>query len=95
MTGLEATLAALAARRACLLLVSNAYRAAGARCPDCGMLTAAPGPCSRCGGSTRTINDVVIEAVGEALSAGCDVRIVAEDERMKPALHGVACVLRR
>lgn len=94
VTGLEAVLSALAARRARLLVVFSAYCASGARCLDCGMLTAAgPGPCPQCGRLSAAVDDVVIEAVDEALSAGCDVRIVAEVEMMQP-MHGIACLLR-
>jgi peptide subunit release factor 1 (eRF1) len=95
VTGMEATLGALAARRVRLLVVSNAYQASGAHCLACGMLTASPpGPCVRCGERTAAIDNVVIDAVGDALSAGCDVRIVADEEKTRP-LHGITCVVRQ
>jgi peptide subunit release factor 1 (eRF1) len=75
VAGLGDTLAALSDRRAEWLLVSHGYEAAGWRCAGCATLAVVGRSCPRCGGQMQHIDDVVEEAVEEALSMGCKVDV--------------------
>ena len=75
VAGLGPVLDALGDRRAERLLVSQDYRAPGWRCGPCGALGLVGRTCNRCGGAMEAIDDVVEEAVDEALSQSCRVEI--------------------
>lgn len=73
--GLSAVLDALADRRVERLLVSQGYQAPGWRCASCGRLAAVGRRCARCNTDMEPVDDVVEEAVEEALSQSCRVEI--------------------
>jgi len=75
VAGLGPVLAALAERRAERVLVSQGYRDAGWRCSPCGALAVVGRKCSRCGAEMEALDDVVEEAIDEALSQSCRVEI--------------------
>jgi peptide chain release factor subunit 1 len=66
--GLPAVLAALNERRVDVLLVSRGYVAEGWRCPSCGALFSMGRRCGACGTEMTLLEDVVEEAVHEALT---------------------------
>jgi peptide chain release factor subunit 1 len=66
--GLPAVLAALNERRVGLFLVSRGYVAEGWRCPSCGALFSMGRRCGVCGAEMTLLDDVVEEAVHEALT---------------------------
>ena len=75
VAGLSAVLDVLGDRRAERLLVSQDFRAPGWRCVPCGALGLVGRTCNRCGGEMEAIEDVVEEAVDEALAQSCRVEI--------------------
>jgi peptide subunit release factor 1 (eRF1) len=73
--GLGPVLAALGEHRAQRLLVSQGYREAGWRCAPCGALAIVGRICGRCSSEMEAIDDVVEEAIDQALSQSCRVEI--------------------
>ncbi|QGG95575.1 baeRF10 domain-containing protein [Actinomarinicola tropica] len=74
VAGLAGTLGALHERRADHLLVSDDYAEAGWRC-GCGALAAVGPTCPSCGATMERVDDVVEEAVHEALAQSCRVEV--------------------
>jgi peptide chain release factor subunit 1 len=79
VAGLEPTLAALVQRRVETLLVSDGYATEGWRCRSCQYLGARGRKCPVCGNAMDLVDDVVEEAVQEALANRCRVQIVREN----------------
>ena len=79
VAGLDATLAALVERRVDLLLVSDGYATEGWRCRSCRYLGPRGRKCPVCANSMDLVDDVVEEAVEEALANKCRVQIVREN----------------
>lgn len=73
VAGLEAVLAALVARRVETLLVSDGYEAPGWRCRSCSFVGARGPGCPVCSATMDRVDDVVEEAVEDALSQSCRV----------------------
>jgi hypothetical protein len=80
VVGLEATLAALAEQRVGTLVVSQGFRAPGARCPACAHAGIALRQCPTCGATTVEIDDVVEDAISQALTQGATVRFASGTE---------------
>lgn len=76
VAGLEPTLAALAERRVQVLLVSDGYEAPGWRCLSCGHVAAKGRECPLCSASMELVEDVIEEAVEDALANRCRVEVV-------------------
>jgi peptide chain release factor subunit 1 len=76
VAGLEPTLRALVERRVDTLLVSEGYEAPGWRCPSCRFMATRGRGCPVCGASMELVQDVVEQAVEEALANSCRVAIV-------------------
>jgi peptide subunit release factor 1 (eRF1) len=75
VAGLGPVLDALNARRAEHVLVSQGYAEAGWRCASCGTLAVVGRTCARCQGEMEAIDDIVEEAVEDALSQSAKVEI--------------------
>jgi peptide subunit release factor 1 (eRF1) len=73
--GLEPTLAALSERRIDTLVVSDGFVVEGWRCRGCGVLAAKGRKCPTCGEEMVRVDDIVEEAVEEALLQSCHVEI--------------------
>jgi peptide chain release factor subunit 1 len=74
--GLEATLQALVERRVETLVVSHGYAHPGWRCASCGHVCVKAGVgrvCPACATEMHAVDDVVEEAVEDALAQSCDV----------------------
>ncbi|MEA2829169.1 MAG: peptide chain release factor subunit 1 [Actinomycetota bacterium] len=69
--GLADVLAALVARRVETLLVSEGYEAPGWRCRACGYVGVRGRGCPLCAAEMHQVDDVVEEAVEEALNQSC------------------------
>ena len=79
VAGLEATLAALVERRVEVLLVSEGYTTEGWRCRSCRYLGPMGRRCPVCTTDMDLVDDVVEEAVEEALANKCRVQMVREN----------------
>ncbi len=79
VAGLEPTLSALVERRVDLLLVSDGYEPQGWRCRSCRYLGPLGRRCPVCANSMDLVDDVVEEAVEEALANKCRVQFVREN----------------
>lgn len=72
-TGLDNVLSALVERRVDTLIVSEGYEAPGWRCQDCGNIATKGRTCPLCGSEMALVDDVVEEAVEEALAQSCNL----------------------
>jgi peptide subunit release factor 1 (eRF1) len=79
VSGLDATLSALVERRVDLLLVSDGFETEGWRCRSCRYLGPLGRRCPVCANSMDLVDDVVEEAVEEALANKCRVQMVREN----------------
>ncbi|HEX2039074.1 MAG TPA: hypothetical protein VHF47_04985 [Acidimicrobiales bacterium] len=76
VAGLAGTVAALTERRVDTLLVSEGYEAPGWRCHSCSHVALKGRACPVCGREMQQVDDVVEEAVDEALAQSCRVAVV-------------------
>ena len=79
VVGLPAVLTALGERRVERLVVSDGYEAPGFRCSGCGFLAAKGRACGQCGGTMDRSDDVVEDAVEEALTQSCKLTICSDN----------------
>jgi peptide chain release factor subunit 1 len=79
VAGIDAVLGALADRRIDRLLVSHGFSAGGWRCDGCTRLATVGRSCPACGAEMATIDDVVEEAVEEAIAQSCRVDVCVEN----------------
>jgi peptide chain release factor subunit 1 len=79
VAGLADTLEALCARRVDLLLVSERYEDTGWRCSSCALLAAIGPTCPACGSEMDHLDDVVEEAVQEAMHQSCRIEMCVEN----------------
>jgi peptide chain release factor subunit 1 len=75
VAGLDDTLRALVERRVETLLVSHGFEQAGWRCLSCGYIGRIGRSCPVCEHEMSAVDDVVEEAVEEALAQSCDVEV--------------------
>jgi peptide chain release factor subunit 1 len=75
VAGLDDTLRSLVERRVETLVVSHGYTHAGWRCPSCDYIGRIGRACPVCTSEMHVVDDVVEEAVEEALAQSCDVEI--------------------
>jgi peptide chain release factor subunit 1 len=74
--GLADTVTALTERRVDTLLVSEGYEAPGWRCLSCGHVALKGRACPVCARDMHQVDDVVEEAIDEALAQSCRVAVV-------------------
>lgn len=79
VAGLAPVLETLAEHRVDALVVSKGFSSPGWRCDLCGMHAAVGRWCKRCGGQMLEVDDVVEEAVEDALAQSCRVEICADN----------------
>lgn len=75
VAGLADVLPALSERRVGTLLVSLGYEAEGWRCDECAQLAAKGPKCPTCNEPMTRVDDVVEEAIEEALTQDCRVEV--------------------
>jgi peptide chain release factor subunit 1 len=80
VVGLEATLAALADKRVDTLVVSEGFSAPGARCPACGRTGIGLRQCPSCGATAAEFDDIVEDAIGQALAQRATVEFARGTE---------------
>ena len=93
VAGLTATLAALGELRVDMLLVSAGYVTEGWRCGSCGALAAVGPRCRVCSSAMDEADDVVEEAIQEALTQSCRVE-VCEDNADLDVMGRIGALLR-
>jgi peptide chain release factor subunit 1 len=79
VAGLQPVLDALVARRVDTLVVSAGFEAAGWRCPSCAWVGTRGRRCPLCSRDMEQVDDVVEEAVEEALAQACRVSVCNEN----------------
>jgi peptide chain release factor subunit 1 len=94
--GVEGTIGAIAEGRVQELLVADGVEAAGAECPNCGLLmSGSAAECPACGTAMEPAPDVIERAVERAFLSGARVESVFGEARHQLlALGGVAAKLR-
>lgn len=75
VAGLDDVLRALTEHRVDKLLVSRGYSAPGWRCDNCQLRCTVGRLCKRCGSEMVELDDVVEEAVQDALAQSCEVEV--------------------
>ena len=75
VAGLQPVLDALVAHRVDTLLVSDGFESPGWRCPSCAWVGTLGRRCPLCAGEMDQVDDVVEEAMEEALSQACRVLV--------------------
>lgn len=93
VAGLDDTLRALVERRVDTLLVSHGFSHPGWRCPSCRHVCRVGRACPVCETAMNAVDDVVEEAVEEALAQSCDVDIVVGSADLD-VLGGIGAILR-
>lgn len=78
VAGLSGTLKALVERRVDTLLVSAGYEDQGWRCSSCRFLASRGRDCPLCGGAMEQVDDVVEQAMEDALVNKCRVQVVRD-----------------
>ena len=76
IVGLDSTIRALQQGQVNFLVVQEGYEKDGYRCNECNGLSIRNGSCDYCGGTTRSVDDIVEEAVQEAMQQGCQVKFI-------------------
>jgi hypothetical protein len=79
VVGLDAVLAALVERRVDTLLVSDGFETPGWRCQSCDFLATRGPSCPLCSKRMEQAEDVVEEAVQEALTQSCHVEVCRDN----------------
>ena len=79
VVGLDEVLKALVERRVDTLLVSDGFEAPGWRCRGCGYVATKGRRCPVCGAEMHALEDVVEEAVTEALHQSCHLEVCREN----------------
>ena len=92
--GLAGVLEALNLGAVHILAVAPDLRLPGVVCDQCGFLGTRETKCPRCGAeATRTVEDIVTEAIGEAVEGNCEVAFVEGNEKLSAA-GGLGALLR-
>jgi peptide subunit release factor 1 (eRF1) len=92
-TGLEDTLAALNEQRVEVLLIQEAFDAAGVCCPQCGWLGVGVSRCPADETETLKRPDITDLAVRRAITQSAEVVVVRDDDRLEPR-GSIAALLR-
>lgn len=79
VAGLDPTLAAIYEKRVETLLVSQGFVAEGWRCTDCSYIATVGRKCRMCGSSMTLVEDVIEEAVEDALGQKCRVEFCSDN----------------
>ena len=93
VAGLAGVLSALGERRADTLVISDGYEAPGWRCPGCNHIAVTGPGCPVCELSMTRVDDVVEEAVEEALAQSCRVEVVVDSADLD-VLGRIGAILR-
>jgi peptide chain release factor subunit 1 len=93
VAGLEATLQALVERRVETLIVSEGYEVPGWRCRGCGHIAAKGRACPTCAEPMDLVDDVIEEAVEDAVARSCRVSVCVGNADLD-VMGGIGAILR-
>lgn len=79
VAGLDPTLEAIYEKRVDTLLISQGFVAEGWRCTDCSYIATVGRKCRMCGSAMILVEDVIEEAVGDALGQKCKVEFCSDN----------------
>lgn len=79
VTGLDEVLGALGDHRVDRLLVSHGFSTEGWMCGGCGALASVGRVCPRCGAQMQHLDDVVEEAIEDAIAQSCRVDVCVDN----------------
>lgn len=79
VAGLDSTLKAIFEKRVDTLLVSEGFATEGWRCHSCNLIATLGRSCAMCNAEMTLVDDVVEEAVEDALAQNCHVEFCAEN----------------
>jgi peptide subunit release factor 1 (eRF1) len=79
VAGIDKTLEAVYEKRVETLLVSDGFVTEGWRCHDCSYIATLGRMCKKCGSEMELVDDVVEEAVEDALGQSCRVEFCSEN----------------
>jgi peptide chain release factor subunit 1 len=80
VVGLDSTIRALQQGQVNFLVVEAGFAKDGYRCTECKSLSTRNGSCDYCGGNTQVVQDIIEEAVQQALTQGCQVKFISLPE---------------
>jgi peptide chain release factor subunit 1 len=92
--GLDSTIRALQQGQVNFLIVQHGYETAGFRCSGCRSLSTRNGACDYCGSATQSVPDLVGEAVQEAITQGCQVKVIGPGESELSGAGKIGAMLR-
>lgn len=92
VVGLTTTLQAIYAKAVRLLVVDEDLSVGGWRCLECNRLYTGTGSCPECGGDSLWFDDLMDEAIRQAIRQDAKVEVVS-DHRSRMRLQGIAAML--
>jgi peptide chain release factor subunit 1 len=91
--GLKDTLRAVNEQKVHILMVQDGFAAAGAECPNCGLLMPSDkATCEACNEATVPVANVVDSAVQKAFELGSTVEVAIEPDKLAP-VENIAAIL--
>ncbi len=87
VSGLKDTLDALMHNQVQTLIVESGYEVSGVRCPVCGFLGTDEEICPVCGTKTLKVQDIIDDAIEEAIEQGASVEHVINKDLIRPLGH--------
>ena len=94
IVGLDSTIRALHQGQVNFLVVQEGYESHGFRCSECRSLSTRNGSCDYCGGKTHQVEDIVEEAVQEAMTQGCQVKFISTGQSELTGAGKIGAMLR-
>ncbi|MCI0415486.1 hypothetical protein L0222_22155 [bacterium] len=94
IVGLDSTIRALQQGQVNSLVVEAGFTKDGYRCTECRSLSTRNGSCDYCGGNTQIVQDIIEEAVQQALSQGCQVKFISLPESELSMAGKIGAMLR-
>jgi peptide chain release factor subunit 1 len=94
IVGLDSTIRALQQGQVNFLVVEAGFAKDGYRCTECKSLSTRNGSCDYCGGNTQVVQDIIEEAVQQALTQGCQVKFISLPETELSMAGKIGAMLR-
>jgi len=94
VVGLDSTIMALQQGQVNALIVEQGFVAKGYRCKECGSLSSHGGNCDYCGSATDALQDIVEEAVLDAMNQDCQVKYIGVTQTELSQAGRIGAILR-